>query len=182
MPTDAGRGLSRIARPAASIDSDTRRDDGPRSDAHGDRAAEARRPGRAVDPLPAVQGHDLPQGSRGPAATSARSATTTSPSRPATASRQLLDEDSFEEWYTDLRPCDPLGFTDRIPYAQRLDRGADRRPGCPTRPWSARGSSAAGRSCSASPTSPSWPGSMGVGRRREADPGRRGGDASCSCR
>ena len=33
---------------------------------------------------------------------------------------QLLDEDSFEEWVTDLRPCDPLGFMDRIPYDQRL--------------------------------------------------------------
>src|ERR1700730_14695042 len=34
--------------------------------------------------------------------------------------RQLLDEDSFEEWFTDLRPRDPLGFKDRIPYAERL--------------------------------------------------------------
>ena len=34
--------------------------------------------------------------------------------------RQLLDEDSFEEWFTDIRPCDPLGFVDRIPYAKRL--------------------------------------------------------------
>jgi acetyl-CoA carboxylase carboxyl transferase subunit beta len=33
---------------------------------------------------------------------------------------QLLDEDSFEEWFTDLRPCDPLNFNDRIPYAKRL--------------------------------------------------------------
>jgi acetyl-CoA carboxylase carboxyl transferase subunit beta len=33
---------------------------------------------------------------------------------------QLLDEDSFEEWYTDLRPCDPLGFHDRLPYHERL--------------------------------------------------------------
>jgi len=34
---------------------------------------------------------------------------------------QLLDEDSFEEWFTDLRPCDPLGFKDRLPYARRLE-------------------------------------------------------------
>jgi acetyl-CoA carboxylase carboxyl transferase subunit beta len=34
--------------------------------------------------------------------------------------RQLLDEDSFEEWFTELRPCDPLGFKDRLPYAERL--------------------------------------------------------------
>jgi len=34
--------------------------------------------------------------------------------------RQLLDQDSFEEWFTNLWPKDPLGFTDRIPYAERL--------------------------------------------------------------
>src|SRR5438552_15596428 len=34
--------------------------------------------------------------------------------------RQLLDEGSFEEWFADLRPRDPLGFTDRVPYADRL--------------------------------------------------------------
>src|SRR5581483_1122694 len=34
--------------------------------------------------------------------------------------RQLLDQDSFEEWFTELRPKDPLGFVDRIPYAERL--------------------------------------------------------------
>src|SRR5687768_11795829 len=33
---------------------------------------------------------------------------------------QLLDADSFEEWFTDLRPCDPLGFKDRVPYRERL--------------------------------------------------------------
>jgi len=35
---------------------------------------------------------------------------------------QLLDTDSFEEWYTELRPCDPLGFVDRVPYAERIVR------------------------------------------------------------
>jgi acetyl-CoA carboxylase carboxyl transferase subunit beta len=34
--------------------------------------------------------------------------------------RQLLDQDSFEEWFTDLRPLDPLDFADRRPYAERL--------------------------------------------------------------
>jgi acetyl-CoA carboxylase carboxyl transferase subunit beta len=34
--------------------------------------------------------------------------------------RQLLDQDSFEEWFTGLRPRDPLGFKDRLPYADRL--------------------------------------------------------------
>src|SRR5947209_8127893 len=34
--------------------------------------------------------------------------------------RQLLDQDSFEEWFTELRPRDPLGFKDRLPYADRI--------------------------------------------------------------
>ena len=34
--------------------------------------------------------------------------------------RQLLDPDSFEEWFIDLQPLDPLGFKDRIPYAERI--------------------------------------------------------------
>lgn len=33
---------------------------------------------------------------------------------------QMLDEGSFEEWFTDLKPCDPLEFKDRLPYDQRL--------------------------------------------------------------
>jgi acetyl-CoA carboxylase carboxyl transferase subunit beta len=33
--------------------------------------------------------------------------------------RQLLDQDSFEEWFKELRPADPLGFKDRIPYSER---------------------------------------------------------------
>jgi acetyl-CoA carboxylase carboxyl transferase subunit beta len=34
--------------------------------------------------------------------------------------RQILDKESFEEWFTELRSKDPLGFRDRIPYAERL--------------------------------------------------------------
>jgi len=34
--------------------------------------------------------------------------------------RHLLDADSFEEWFTDLRSLDPLGFNDRLPYSERL--------------------------------------------------------------
>jgi acetyl-CoA carboxylase carboxyl transferase subunit beta len=34
--------------------------------------------------------------------------------------KQLLDEESFEEWYTNLRPRDPLEFRDRVPYRERL--------------------------------------------------------------
>jgi acetyl-CoA carboxylase carboxyl transferase subunit beta len=33
---------------------------------------------------------------------------------------QLLDEGTFEEWHADLRPTDPLKFTDKKPYADRL--------------------------------------------------------------
>ena len=34
--------------------------------------------------------------------------------------RQLTDLDSFEEWFTELRPRDPLEFKDRIKYQQRI--------------------------------------------------------------
>ncbi len=33
---------------------------------------------------------------------------------------QLLDEESFEEWFTNIRPVDPLGFVDKKPYKDRL--------------------------------------------------------------
>jgi acetyl-CoA carboxylase carboxyl transferase subunit beta len=33
---------------------------------------------------------------------------------------QMLDADSFEEWFVNVKPCDPLGFHDRLPYAKRL--------------------------------------------------------------
>jgi acetyl-CoA carboxylase carboxyl transferase subunit beta len=33
---------------------------------------------------------------------------------------QLLDKDTFEEWYADLLPVDPLGFNDRRPYPDRV--------------------------------------------------------------
>ncbi|MCA9215767.1 MAG: acetyl-CoA carboxylase carboxyltransferase subunit beta [Planctomycetales bacterium] len=34
--------------------------------------------------------------------------------------RQVLDEGTFEEWDADLKPSDPLNFTDKKPYAERL--------------------------------------------------------------
>lgn len=34
--------------------------------------------------------------------------------------RQLLDQDSFEEWFADLSPKDPLDFKDRVLYKQRI--------------------------------------------------------------
>ncbi|HZW32197.1 MAG TPA: acetyl-CoA carboxylase, carboxyltransferase subunit beta [Isosphaeraceae bacterium] len=33
---------------------------------------------------------------------------------------QLLDADTFEEWYAELQPADPLGFNDRRPYPERV--------------------------------------------------------------
>jgi len=42
---------------------------------------------------------------------------------PVTASeriRQLLDQDTFESWFSDLQPADPLGFDDRRPYPERV--------------------------------------------------------------
>ena len=51
---------------------------------------------------------------------------------------QLLDADTFEEWFSDLQPADPLGFNDRRPYPERVkaeqaadrpERGRRRRPG-----------------------------------------------------
>lgn len=34
--------------------------------------------------------------------------------------QQLLDEESFEEWFAELSPLDPLGFADKKPYKDRL--------------------------------------------------------------
>lgn len=34
--------------------------------------------------------------------------------------KHLLDDDSFEEWFLDMHSCDPLEFTDKKPYKDRL--------------------------------------------------------------
>ncbi|AMV38818.1 acetyl-CoA carboxylase, carboxyltransferase subunit beta [Planctomyces sp. SH-PL62] len=34
--------------------------------------------------------------------------------------RQLLDQDTFENWFPDLQPADPLEFDDRRPYPERV--------------------------------------------------------------
>lgn len=39
---------------------------------------------------------------------------------------QLLDPDTFEEWFADLRPADPLGFNDRRPYPERVQAEQER--------------------------------------------------------
>jgi acetyl-CoA carboxylase carboxyl transferase subunit beta len=39
---------------------------------------------------------------------------------------QILDADTFEEWFADLRPGDPLGFNDRRPYPERLKAEQER--------------------------------------------------------
>jgi acetyl-CoA carboxylase carboxyl transferase subunit beta len=33
---------------------------------------------------------------------------------------QLLDQDTFEDWFSDLQPADPLQFDDRRPYPERV--------------------------------------------------------------
>ncbi len=40
--------------------------------------------------------------------------------------RQILDADTFEEWYADLKPGDPLGFNDRRPYPERVKAEQER--------------------------------------------------------
>ena len=39
---------------------------------------------------------------------------------------QVLDAGTFEEWDADLRPADPLKFTDKKPYAERLRHEQER--------------------------------------------------------
>src|SRR5438270_7243721 len=39
---------------------------------------------------------------------------------------QLLDQDTFEEWFAAMRPGDPLGFNDRRPYPERLKAEQER--------------------------------------------------------
>ena len=34
--------------------------------------------------------------------------------------KQLLDPDTYEDWFSELRPADPLGFDDRQPYPERV--------------------------------------------------------------
>jgi len=79
-----------------------------------------------VDALSAVQGHALSQGSREPLQRlSECQYHFYLPARERI--QQVLDPESFEEWFTNLSPCDPLGFKDRIPYATASSRtGQDR--------------------------------------------------------
>ncbi|NMC19147.1 MAG: acetyl-CoA carboxylase carboxyl transferase subunit beta, partial [Thermogutta sp.] len=39
---------------------------------------------------------------------------------------QLLDEGTFEEWFADLEPCDPIEFVDKISYRERIKREQQR--------------------------------------------------------
>ncbi|GAB4140826.1 acetyl-CoA carboxylase, carboxyltransferase subunit beta [Thermopirellula anaerolimosa] len=39
---------------------------------------------------------------------------------------QLLDEGTFEEWFADLEPCDPIEFVDKISYKERIRREQQR--------------------------------------------------------
>jgi len=39
---------------------------------------------------------------------------------------QLLDDGTFEEWFADLEPCDPIEFVDKISYKERIKREQQR--------------------------------------------------------
>jgi acetyl-CoA carboxylase carboxyl transferase subunit beta len=39
---------------------------------------------------------------------------------------QVLDEGTFEEWFVELAPADPLDFVDKIPYPQRIQQEQER--------------------------------------------------------
>lgn len=39
---------------------------------------------------------------------------------------QLLDQDTYEDWFSDLRPADPLHFDDRRPYPERVKAEQER--------------------------------------------------------
>jgi acetyl-CoA carboxylase carboxyl transferase subunit beta len=39
---------------------------------------------------------------------------------------QVLDEGTFEEWFAELAPADPLDFIDKIPYPQRIQQEQER--------------------------------------------------------
>ena len=128
-----------------------------------------------------MQGHHLYERKSRPGSTSARSATTTSPCPARERINQLLDEDSFEEWFTDLRPCDPLGFKDRIPYAERLE-AEQAKTGMPDAAVVGKGF-IRGRPVVFGVTDFRLHGRQhGLGRRREADARDRGGDATDRCR
>ena len=72
-----------------------------------------------MDSLSAVQGDHFPQGN----GESLERLSRVRPPLLFTCPRrikQLLDEETFEEWFTDLCPFDPLDFKDRFLYAHRL--------------------------------------------------------------
>ena len=100
---------------------------------------EARRPGRAVDSLSAVQGDHLPQGGGEPGFNVCPECDHHFylPARERIS--QLLDEDSFEEWFTDLRPMRPARSSRTASPTPSASRPSRPRPACPTPPSSARG-------------------------------------------
>ena len=87
----------------------------------------------------------------------------------------LLDADSFEEWFDNLAPKDPLGFVDKRPYAERLAEEQARtgmREACIVGPrLSARPAAGLRRHRFGL-----HHGEHGLRGRRKADPRGRGGD------
>ena len=94
---------------------------------------------------------------------------------------QVLDEGTFEEWYADLEPADPLGFADKKAYADRL-KAEQKRTG-----HARRGD----RRLRHDPRPPRGVrrhrfgihhGKHGLGRRRKTDPAHRAGHAPSNSR
>ncbi len=141
--------------------------------------AQTRRAGRAVDAVPAVQGHDLSQGSREPRFNVCPECDYHFylPARDRIA--QLLDEDSFEEWFTDLRPVRPAGVQGPHPLRRRL-KAEQAKTGMPDAAVVGKGF-IRGRPRGVRRHRFRLHGRQhGLGGRREADAGRRGSDPAAA--
>ena len=87
---------------------------------------------------------------------------------------QLLDTDTFEEWFADLQPVDPLGFNDRRPYPERV-KAEQALTGLKEAAVVGQGFIRGIRIVFGVTDSNFIMGSMGSVVGREADPGHRGG-------
>ena len=87
---------------------------------------------------------------------------------------QLLDPDTYEDWFSGLQPADPLGFDDRRPYPERI-KAEQERTGLKEAALVGQGFIKGIRIVLGITDSSFIMGSHGLGRRREAHPRHRGG-------
>ena len=92
---------------------------------------------------------------------------------------QLLDTDTFEEWFADLQPGDPLGFNDRRPYPERV-KAEQAATGLKEAAVVGQGFIQGHPDRLRHHRQQLHHGEHGLGRRREADPGHRGGDPAAA--